>query len=170
MSTRPFVGAIMEICCRSAFMGMLSPTITLLACACFLNSAFSRRSWCDSSAFLIRISVLSSESGFSRKSKAPSFEAINALEPDVQQHQFAVFLFELFNAFFAALGQQHVITLFFEDAAQRLANIALVVHYQNVSHRASPQPCSPPPAAVPLQTSRPPAGSLPRESSRDDLQ
>src|SRR5580692_937490 len=79
MRTRPFVGAIIWICWRSAFMGMLSPTITLFGMSCFLSSRFSSRNRLASIAFLIRMSVLSIESGFSRKSYAPSLVARTAV-------------------------------------------------------------------------------------------
>src|SRR5580698_10768357 len=79
MSTLPLVGAIIWICCRSAFIGMLSPTIMLFGINCFLSSRFSSRNRLASIAFLIRIRVLSMESGFSRKSYAPSFVARTAV-------------------------------------------------------------------------------------------
>src|SRR5580692_1394166 len=79
MSTLPLVGAIIWICCRSAFIGMLSPTIMLFGINCFLSSRFSSRNRLASIAFLIRIRVLSMESGFSRKSYAPSLVARTAV-------------------------------------------------------------------------------------------
>src|ERR1700722_15646720 len=79
MRTRPLVGAIIWICWRSAFMGMLSPTITLFGTSCFLSSRFSSRSRLASIAFLMRIRVLSIDSGFSRKSYAPSLVARTAV-------------------------------------------------------------------------------------------
>src|SRR5580704_156779 len=67
------------ICWRNAFIGMLSPTITLFGMSCFLSSRFSSRNRLASIAFLMRISVLSIESGFSRKSYAPSLVARTAV-------------------------------------------------------------------------------------------
>src|SRR5580658_6817137 len=58
---------------------MLSPTMTLLPCSCFLRSTFSCCSFLESMAFLTRIRVFSSDSGFSRKSYAPSFVARTAV-------------------------------------------------------------------------------------------
>ena len=39
--TRPLVGAMSAICWRSAFIGTLSPSITLRGASCFLSSRFS---------------------------------------------------------------------------------------------------------------------------------
>src|SRR5438105_11937635 len=58
---------------------MLCPTISPLPCNCFLRSRFSPRSFLASMAFLTRMRVFSSESGFSRKSKAPSLVARTAV-------------------------------------------------------------------------------------------
>src|ERR1700722_5481594 len=58
---------------------MLSPTMTLFGTSCFLSSRFSSRNRLASIAFLIRIRVLSIESGFSRKSYAPSLVARTAV-------------------------------------------------------------------------------------------
>src|SRR5258708_353590 len=58
---------------------MLSPTIRLFECSCLFRSTFSRCSFLDSIAFFTRIRVLSRESGFSRKSKAPSLVARTAV-------------------------------------------------------------------------------------------
>src|SRR5579863_892296 len=79
MRTRPFVGAMIWICWRRAFIGMLSPTITLFGMSCFLSSRFSSRNRLASIAFLMSMSVLSIESGFSRKSYAPSLVARTAV-------------------------------------------------------------------------------------------
>src|SRR5581483_2604291 len=79
ISTRPLVGAISWICWRSAFIGMLSPTITLFGVSCFFKSRFSTRSFLASTAFFTRINVFSRESGFSRKSYAPSLVARTAV-------------------------------------------------------------------------------------------
>src|SRR5271165_633811 len=58
---------------------MLSPTMTLLAWNCFLNSRFSLRSRLASIAFFSTINVLSIDNGFSRKSNAPSLVARTAV-------------------------------------------------------------------------------------------
>ena len=71
--------SMMAICWRSAFIGMLSPAMTLLKASCFFRSRFSLRRRFDSIAFLTRIRVFSSERGFSRKSNAPSFVARTAV-------------------------------------------------------------------------------------------
>ena len=51
----------------------------LFASSCLRNSRFSPRSLRASIAFLIRISIRSSESGFSKKSNAPSLVARTAV-------------------------------------------------------------------------------------------
>src|SRR5579862_5464603 len=79
MRTLPLVGAMIWICWRSAFMGMLLPTITLLGISCFLSSRFSSRNRLASIAFLIRIRTLSMERGFSKKSYAPNLVARTAV-------------------------------------------------------------------------------------------
>ena len=67
------------ICCRNALVGTLSPTMMLFASSCLRNSRFSPRSLRASIAFLIRMSNRSSDSGFSRKSNAPSLVARTAV-------------------------------------------------------------------------------------------
>src|ERR1043165_3874083 len=60
-------------------MGMLSPTIELFGVSCFFSSRFSVRRRFASTACLRRMRVLSIESGFSRKSYAPSLVARTAV-------------------------------------------------------------------------------------------
>src|SRR5579863_2632167 len=60
-------------------MGMLLPTITLFGTSCFLSSRFSSRNRLAPIAFLIRMRILSMESGFSKKSYAPNFVARTAV-------------------------------------------------------------------------------------------
>ena len=52
-------GAMSAICWRSAFIGTLSPTMTVLDCSCFSRSSFSSRSRRASMAFFTRMRVLS---------------------------------------------------------------------------------------------------------------
>ncbi len=78
MSTRPLVAAISESCWRSAFMGTLSPMMRWRPVESCLSWLFSSaRAWW-ARAFLTTTETLSMESGFSRKSKAPSLVALTA--------------------------------------------------------------------------------------------
>ena len=71
MRTRPLVGAAIAICSRSSRMLWLSPTITSRRSAVARRARFSASRLRWRSALRTTSIVLSSDSGFSTKSKAP---------------------------------------------------------------------------------------------------
>ena len=77
--TRPLVGAISSICCRTAFMGTLSPRMRCLRSISANSDAFCASRLRCSRALRTATVTFATESGFSKKSCAPSLVARTAL-------------------------------------------------------------------------------------------
>src|SRR6266700_5389 len=97
-------------------------------------------------------------------------QAVHSGEPDIKQHDFTGALLQLLHAGLAALSDKDFVSFVFKDAAEGFANIALVVHHQDVMHSAAPRLLPHSPAAVLPRTSLPPACFLPHEWSHDGPQ
>ncbi len=91
-------------------------------------------------------------------------------EPYVEQHDLASALLQLFQTGLTALGDEDFVSFVFQNAAKGFANVAFVVHHQDVMHSAAPRLPSRRLAAALRRISPRQVCFLPREWSRDGLQ